>query len=261
MPAFPENQHSEQELADFFAYFTSLPRVAQPAPWRTPLPTGAPKGQELLIATYGCGQCHGALMGGPRADAGAINADFAWFRGMTFAHTTVMPEHRKLLNEAPARVRMATTRRPASGARPREIFRYLKDDLKFRAALLSRRLGTSPGLQPPRRNEGWQGLAAETTVLLALPPGTKVTIHRRGYRASALIGAQSEVAFWHFPAQSNRTRITRCGRGGGGIARGVCGGPILCRTGIRTDQRRDAGSDADELTLRSRVAVQNWRRS
>ena len=231
MPAFPENQHSEQELADFFAYFTSLPRVAQPGPWRTPLPAGAPKGQELLIATYGCGQCHGALMGGPRADAGAINADFAWFRGMTFAHTTVMPEHRKLLSEAPARVRMGNysmTRVPETALA--EIFRYLKDDLKFRAALLSRLTsGTSAGTYNLLvRNEGLagKGLAAEDiTVLLALTPGTKVTSTTgagyQGVRNDPDL--KSEVAVWQLPrlGATETQNYTIAVASGGGIARGV----------------------------------------
>lgn len=231
MPAFPENQHSEQELADFFAYFTSLPRVAQPGPWQTPLPTGAPKGQELLIATYGCGQCHGAVMGGPRANAGAINADLEWFRQMTFAHTTVMPEHRKLLGAAPARVRMgnySTTRVPEPALA--EIFRYLKDDLKFRANLASRLTagasGGSYNLVVQNNGLVGKGLAAEDiTVLLALTPGTKVaTTTGAGYQGVRTDPElKSEVAVWQLPrlGATETQNYTIAVASGGGIARGV----------------------------------------
>ncbi|MSO45995.1 MAG: hypothetical protein EXQ59_04420 [Acidobacteria bacterium] len=230
MPTFPETQHSEQELSDFFAYATSLPKVAQPGAWKLELPAGAPKGQELMIATYGCGQCHGAVMAGPRADAGAIAADLAWFRGMTYAHTTVMPEHRKLLNEAPARVRMGNfsmTRVPESALA--EIWRWLKDDVKFRAALLSRlTAGPSAGSYNLMvRNEGLagKGLAAEEiTILLALRPGTKVASTTgagyQGVRTDAEL--KSEVAVWQLPrldaAQTQNYTITV---EGGGVARGV----------------------------------------
>ena len=231
MPAFPETLHSEQELADLFAYLTALPKVAQPGPWQTPLPAGAPKGQELLIATYGCGQCHGALMGGPRANAGAINADFSWFKMMTFAHTTVMPEHRKLLGAAPGRVRMgnfSTTRVPETALA--EIFRYLKDDLKFRPALASRLVaGTSAqSYNLVVQNNGLvgKGLAAEDiTVLLALTPGTKVASTTgagyQGVRNDPEL--KSEVAVWQLSKLGAKEvqNYTITVASGGGIARGV----------------------------------------
>jgi mono/diheme cytochrome c family protein len=231
MPAFPENQHSDQELRDFFAYFGGLPKVGEPGPWRIPLPAGAPKGQELLIATYGCGQCHGAVMQGPRADAGAINADLEWFRRMVFEHTTVMPEHRKLLNEAPARVRMGNysrTRVPEPALA--EMWRYIKDDLKFRAALLSRLTpGTSAGTYNLLvQNEGLagKGLAAEDiTILLALTPGTKVTnttgTGYQGVRNDPELKA--EAAVWQLPRLRAKEdqNYTITVSPGGGIARGV----------------------------------------
>lgn len=231
MPAFPENQHSEREIADFFAYFASLPRVAEPGPWRTPLPAGAPKGQELLIAAYGCGQCHGALMGGPRANAGAINADFAWFKMMTFAHTTVMPEHRKLLSEAPGRVRMgdfSTTRVPEAALA--EIFRYLKDDVKFRPLVASRlAAGTSAGsydLVVQNNGLAGKGLAAEDmTILLALKPGTKVMSTTgagyQGVRNDPEL--KSEVAVWRLPrlGAKEAQHYTMTVANGGGVERGV----------------------------------------
>jgi mono/diheme cytochrome c family protein len=207
MPAFPENQHSDQELADFFAYFQSLPKVDEPGAWKTPVPASAPKGQELMIATFGCGQCHGAVLQGPRTNAGAISADFDWFKRMTYEHTTVMPEHRKLLGDAAGRVRMGNfskTRVPETDLQ--EIWKYLRDDLKFRVPLVSR---LSPGTPAGTYNLvvmnnglAGKGLTAEDiTVSLALTPGTKVTnttgAGYQGVRNDPQLKA--DVAVWQVP--------------------------------------------------------------
>jgi mono/diheme cytochrome c family protein len=207
MPAFPENQHSDQELSDFFAYFQSLPKVDEPGAWKTPVPANAPKGQELMIATFGCGQCHGAVLQGPRTNAGAISADFDWFKRMTFEHTTVMPEHRKLLGDAPGRVRMGNfskTRVPETDLQ--EIWKYLRDDLKFRVPLVSRLTpGTPAGnynLVVMNNGLAGKGLTAEDiTVSLALTPGTKVTnttgAGYQGVRNDPQLKA--DVAVWQVP--------------------------------------------------------------
>src|SRR3990172_3050061 len=79
MPAYTKQQVSDQDIADLVAYFNSLPAPAQPGPWRTQVPAGAPLSQRLLIETAGCGQCHGAVLGTPRRAAGGAGADFAWF--------------------------------------------------------------------------------------------------------------------------------------------------------------------------------------
>lgn len=230
MPMFVEQQLSDQNIANFHAYFTSLPKVGEPGPWRTPVPAGAPKGQQLMIATYGCGQCHGAVMQGPRADAGAIAADFEWFRKMTYEHTTIMPEHRKLLGEAPAGVRMGNfspTRVPEPELQ--EIWRYVRDDLKFRVPLLSRlTAGTSAGTYNlVVQNEGLvgKGLTAEDiTIKLALAPGTKVTnttgAGYQGVRNDPQLKA--DVAVWQLPRlgpKQEQTYTITVGSGGG-IARG-----------------------------------------
>src|SRR5437870_8498464 len=71
MPAFTEQQLSDQEIANLVAYFNGLPAAAQPGPWRFDVPAEAPQGQQVLLATVGCGQCHGPTFNGPRANAGA----------------------------------------------------------------------------------------------------------------------------------------------------------------------------------------------
>jgi hypothetical protein len=231
MPAFPESQHSDQELADFYAYFQSLPRLAEPGPWGTPVPANAPKGQELMIATFGCGQCHGAALQGPRTNAGAVAADFEWFKRMVYEHTTVMPEHRTLLGAAPARVRMGNFSRMRVPERElEEIWRYLRDDLKFRVPVTSRlTVGTSAGaynLVVQNGGLAGKGLTAEDiTILLALKPGTKVTnttgAGYQGVRNDPQLKA--EAAVWQLsrlgPKQDQTYTIT-VGTGGG-IASGV----------------------------------------
>lgn len=59
MPAFTENQASDQVIADMQAYVLSLPKVEEPAAWgEKPPPQDAPLGQQIF-SSYGCSQCHG----------------------------------------------------------------------------------------------------------------------------------------------------------------------------------------------------------
>ena len=231
MPAFPENQHSDQELADFYAYFQSLPRVAEPGPWRTPVPANAPAGQVLMIAAFGCGQCHGAVLQGPRTNAGAVSADFEWFKNMVYTHTAFMPEHRQVLSDPPGRVRMGNfSRARVPEADLEEIWGYLRDTLKFRVPVTSRlTTGTSTGsynLVVQNGGLAGKGLTAEDiTILLALKPGTKVTnttgAGYQGVRNDPQLKA--DAAVWQLgklaPKQDQTYTITVAS--GGGIASGV----------------------------------------
>ncbi len=231
MPAFPDNQHSDQELADFYAYFQSLPSVSAPGPWRTPVPANAPKGQELMIATLGCAQCHGAVLQGPRTNAGAVGAEFEWFKRMTYEHTTAMPEHRNVLGDAPGRVRMGNySRTRAPEPVLEEIWRYLRDDLKFRVPLTSRVTAATPAgtfnLVVQNGGLAGKGLTAEDiTISLALTPGTKVTnatgAGYQGVRNDPQRNA--DVAVWQVPRlgpKQNQTYTVTIASGGR-IASGV----------------------------------------
>jgi len=181
MPAFTEQQISDGDIANFLTYFGTLPKVAAPGPWKAPLPAQAKHGQELIVATVGCAQCHGATLNGPRGNAGAVNADFEWFKKMVYDHTTNMPLHREVLGQAPTGVRMGNysrTRLPESLLQ--EIFLFAKNDLKFRPALAARLTpGGSTGtysLEVLNNGLAGKGLSAEdVTISLALAPGTKVT--------------------------------------------------------------------------------------
>ena len=88
MPRWSEQQLPDQELANLYAYFTSLPRVEKPGvvppglppdlpsrrlganniglPARITAPANAPLGQRYSLNTAGCGQCHGAEHEGQR---------------------------------------------------------------------------------------------------------------------------------------------------------------------------------------------------
>ncbi|MBI2188472.1 MAG: c-type cytochrome [Acidobacteria bacterium] len=183
MPAYIESQISDSEIADLVAYFSSLPAAEKPGSWRFEVPQGAPRGQEVALATIGCAQCHGPILNGPRANAGAVGADFRWFQTMVYEHAKVMPAHWKLLGEQPAvRVRMGTySRSRIPEATLMEIFNWAKD-IGFRADIQGR-LGAGVGgadgvtYTLTVENIGLQGrgLAAEDlTVNLVVPAGANV---------------------------------------------------------------------------------------
>ena len=208
MPAFVETQISDSDIANFLAYLGSLPKVAAPGPWKAPMPAQNTKhGAELIIATVGCAQCHGANLQGPRGNAGAVNADFEWFKGMVYNHTTNLPLHRTLLGQPAAQVRMGNysrTRLPESLLQ--EIFLYAKDDLKFRPAIAARLTpGGSAGtynLEVLNNGLAGKGLSAEDlTISLALAPGTKVTnttgAGYKGVRKDQ--DGKTDVAVWQLP--------------------------------------------------------------
>ena len=183
MPAFIESQISDAEIADFVAYFDGLPSVAKPGPWRFDVPAGAPRGQQVGLATIGCFQCHGPTFNGPRQDAGAVGADFSWLTAMVYDHTTAMPQQWKLLGETPAiRVRMGNysqSRIPESLLR--EIWTFAQD-LGFRPAVEGRLTAGAPGPDGVTYtvNVGNIGLpgkgltAEDLTINVVVPAGAKV---------------------------------------------------------------------------------------
>jgi mono/diheme cytochrome c family protein len=92
MPAFLDTQlgYTDKGLADFVAYFDSLPAPAQPGKPRFELPAGATAGQVAVINAVGCAQCHTPTMDTPRKGAGEVNGDFEWFKRMVYDHTTTI---------------------------------------------------------------------------------------------------------------------------------------------------------------------------
>ena len=206
MPAFPESQISDQILMNYYTYLSGLPKVATPGAWRVPLPANAPYGQKLVVESVGCAQCHGDTIAIPRADAGAVGADFEWFKRMVYDHTTALPEHRKLLGTEVGVLRMGNYSR-ARLPEPmlEEIWKWMRDDLKFRAPVTSSLTrGTANGsYNLVVENEGLKGkgLAAEdVTVMLVLTPGTKVkSATGDGYKGVKNDAqAKADVAVWQF---------------------------------------------------------------
>ena len=192
MPAFIESQVSDQELADFVAYFDSLPPVSQPGPWRFEVPANAPRGQQLGLAGFGCMQCHGPTLNGPRQDAGMVGADFAWFRDEVYNHTTAHPNQIKILEEQPPiRIRMGNfspLRLPEAALM--EIWNFARD-LGFRAHVggqLSAGVPAANGVTYTLNLENGglkgKGLTAEDiTISLVVPAGsTVVSTTGNGYQ-------------------------------------------------------------------------------
>lgn len=183
MPAYIDSQISDSEMADLVAYFDTLTPVAQPGPWRFTVPANAPRGQEVGLATIGCLQCHGPTMNGPRQDAGAVGADFAWLSNMVYDHTTAMPAQWKALEEQPAvRVRMGNySRQRVPESLLQEIWTFARD-LGFRPGVegrLSAGVSASNGVTYTLNvgNIGLpnKGLTAEDlTVLVVVPSGANV---------------------------------------------------------------------------------------
>src|SRR5260370_42607369 len=93
-------------LSNCHVSVSGLPKIVFPGTWRMPLPADVPYGQRLLVETVGCAQCHGDTIAVPRVDAGAVGADFEWFKRLVYDHTTSLPEHRNLLGTEVGVVRM-----------------------------------------------------------------------------------------------------------------------------------------------------------
>jgi hypothetical protein len=206
-------------MRDLVAYFATLPRVSEPARWRTLVPAGAPLGQELLVATGGCGQCHGPVAAMMRMVAGGEGGDYAWFARRVYEHTSTMPPH----EPDPRMGNYSRTRFPE--ALLQELWRYLSGDLKLRAfvrAEIGRGVVSDGGLTYTLtvQNRGTPGsglTAEELSILLRLPPGAKVeTASGSGYQGTRHDQESgAEMAVWHLerlaPADRQTYSITLSG--------------------------------------------------
>jgi len=219
MPAFAESQVSDQEIADFVAYFDSLPPVATPGPWRFTVPQGAPRGQQLALAAYGCAQCHGPTLNILRQNLGAVGADFEWVKRMVYDHVKLIPAHWKTIGEPPpARARMgdySPTRLPEPVLQ--EIWMFARD-LGYRPFITSHLSAgvtgangvtytlTVESLGVPNR-----GLTAEDlTINLVVPAGsTVVSTSGSGYQGvRADAGLKTNVAVWQLAKMAPREEHT-----------------------------------------------------
>ena len=232
MPAWVESELTDQEIADVVAYFDTLPPPAEPAPWRTPLPDGAPRGQQLAVSVIGCGQCHGATLTTPRHGAAEVTGDWEWFKHMVYEHTDAQREQWSLLDQelrpvtpGPAgppgrdRIRMGNysrTRLPESTLK--EIWDWVNDLGAHLAPLWGTITAGEAGPDGVTytvtvTNAGVrdQGVTMEgVEVTLVLPPGAKVVRTTgeayEGVRRDE--AAKSDVAAWRVPRMPAGDRQT-----------------------------------------------------
>jgi mono/diheme cytochrome c family protein len=88
MPAFPEPQISDAEIAALAAYFASLPKPAETGRWFVPVGADKPHAQQLF-ASVGCGQCHGPM---PPPNFDGLVKDFTLLKELVYNHTVAMPK-------------------------------------------------------------------------------------------------------------------------------------------------------------------------
>jgi mono/diheme cytochrome c family protein len=222
MPAYPASELNDQEIADMVAYFNSLPPNPKPAAWREPLPKMAPRGQQLVMGIWGCGQCHGETVTTPRHGAAEVTGDFEWFKAQVYEHTTKQREQMKMLADSGVRpvtpghvglppgrnrIRMGNYTRARL---PEKTLREMWDWMETLGVHLAVLRGTIAAGQPGPNgvtytvtiaNEGVKdkGITNDgVTVSIALPPGAKVvstTGQYQGVRHDE--EAKAEVAVWN----------------------------------------------------------------
>ena len=217
MPAYTTGQVSDSDLADFAAYFASLPRGAEPGAWRVAMPEGARPGQKRAIA-MGCAQCHGATFDVARGILGGTAVSFEQFKRLVYDHVAEMPklgiaegntpgERLHMGNYNPLRV---------SDQQLKEIYDWAKNDLGFRPYIEARLTSSGSGavgegnganylLKVENSGHKGKGPAAEdVTVHIVLPKGTSVLRAGgegyKGVRADAGAPGNVQVAEWRLKA-------------------------------------------------------------
>ncbi len=205
MPTFTEQQFSDKQLADFAAYFGSLPKVDETGKWRVEVSAAMPQGQQTLV-NEGCAQCHGETFNGPRGNLGAIQADFDDFKNLVYNHTTALPQHRQMLGGNPNGNILMGNFNPTrvTDASLREIYNWVHDDIGWRVpfqARLSKGEASGNGVTYKLNvtNNGLPGkgvTAQGVTIRLIVPQGANVmNATGAGYQGAKMEG-QNMVATW-----------------------------------------------------------------
>jgi cytochrome c553 len=206
MPAYVASQITDQELIDLAAYFDSLPGVAQPGPWRRPVPAGASRGL-AAATTAGCTQCHAPAFNTGRGVMGALNANYEWFGAMVYGHTANYPLTRARLGDPPQERLAMGNYSPIRLPEPvlRDIWSYIVG-LGLRARMhgqLSAGVPSTDGVvyKLDVENTGLEGTgltAEDVTVTLAVPAGaTVVAATGAGYQGVRRDEqAKADVAVW-----------------------------------------------------------------
>lgn len=203
MPAFTQDQVSDSDLANFAAYFASLPAVKEPGPWRVPMPEGARPGQQVAIS-LGCAQCHGATFDVARGIFGGTVLGFAQFKDLVYDHTVAMPKLGIAEGNTPGqRLHMGNYEPSRISERElRQIYDWTKNDLGFRPFMEARLTSGSTATYTLKvENSGFKQKgpsADDVTVNIVLPSGVSV-VHAsgqgyKGVRSDA--AAKADVAEW-----------------------------------------------------------------
>ena len=230
MPGYIESELTDQEIADMVAYFDTLPTSPKPLPWRTTLPAGAPRGQQLAVTVIGCAQCHGDTVPTPRHGAAEVTGDFEWFKHMVYEHTTAQREQWALLKGSQPvtpsaagppgrnRVRMGNySRARLPEATLKEIWDWMTDMGPYLAPTRGRVTAGASGANGTTytvevENAGVKGKGVtmeDVTIALALPPGAKIVGTTGAYEGVRHDEeAKSDVAVWRvsrMPAADRQT--------------------------------------------------------
>ena len=200
MPAFTARQVTDQNIADMVAYFNSLPLVAEPGPWRTAVPDGAPLGQRLLIETAGCGQCHNAVLSGPRRGLGGDGADFKEFEEIVYEFAVQFPTG-GMGNFSRARLPEETLR---------TIWNYISQDMGLRVPMTATLTAASAAdgsvtYTLKLQNTGTKGkglTAGEIYISMLVPVGSTVSsASTTGYQGvQPYTAGGTSVAVWLSPS-------------------------------------------------------------
>ena len=202
MPTFIDEQVSDAELAGMAAYFATLRKSAGPGPWRVPVASDAPHGQQVYMA-QGCAQCHGATFDMPRASFGGRAGDFALMKDLVYNHTTAMPKFEPMRPGSRLRMGNFNPLRLSEG-QLKEIYDWAHDEIGFRPDLqaqLTASGGASYALNVANNGEPGKGLVAQgVTIDLAIPAGVTVTgATGTGYKGVHTDAKGMTMAEWQVP--------------------------------------------------------------
>jgi mono/diheme cytochrome c family protein len=235
MVSYPPSELNDQEIADMVAYFNSLPPSPKRTEWREELPEGAPRGQQLMLGMWGCGQCHGATITTPRHGAAEVTGDFEWFKRMVYEHTTTQREQMKMLAANPGgasvtpgfaglappgrnRLRMGNySRAQLPEATLKEIWDWMNTLGVHLAVLRGTVKADAPGPNGVKytieiANEGVKGKGVTNegvTLALGLPPGAKVVGTTGTYDGvKPNTDTKSDAAMWNIGSLAAGDRQT-----------------------------------------------------
>jgi uncharacterized repeat protein (TIGR01451 family) len=216
MPRFVGSQLSGQQAANLAAYFASLPKPAQPGPWRFEVTANMAPGQQAVV-NIGCAQCHAPDMNGPRGNLGAVSADFDYFANLVYNHTTAMHQHRALLGVNNPNLDMGDyNRNRVTENQLRQIYFWMRDDIGFRVPMQGQ---LSAGVMGPTgltytltvRNNGLQGkgvTAQGVDVELIIPEGANVVAASGPGYGGVKMNGNNRVAAWALDRSAPRDSQT-----------------------------------------------------